>query len=97
VLNKQFAAWEDIARGLVEYKAQRAYIYTATRTTAGIDKLYIAILIQTELESLRGVVYLGRHYGVGHIKIGSKLLIYIYQGCALWKAFCDVVVLTANL
>ena len=66
-------------------------------TATGIEKLHIAIMIQTELQPLRGVVHLCRDHRVRHLQLGSQGLIDLHQRTAFGEALRDTVVLTAYL
>ena len=79
----EFRAGEDVLCGLVEHEAQRAHVDAVARPLAGIEKLHVAVLVQSELQSLRHVVDLGRHHGVGQFDFVGKLLIDIQQRCSL--------------
>ena len=68
----------------------------ATSST-GIHKLYVAVLVQSELQTLRGVVYFGRDYGIREMDVIGKLLIDVEQRSPLGEALRHVVVLTADL
>ena len=83
VLYEEFRAGEDVLCGLVEHEAQRAHVDAVARPLAGIEKLHVAVLVQSELQSLRHVVDLGRHHGVGQSDFVGKLLIDIQQRCSL--------------
>ena len=97
MLHKKFRPGENILCGLVEHEAQRAHVTAMARPFAGIHELYVAVLEQSELQSLRGIVHLGRHNGIGHAQLISEFLIDIQERCPFGKALGDVVILTADL
>lgn len=66
-------------------------------TFAGIEKLYVAILEEPELEALRGIIHFCRDNGIRKVELVGILLINFYQRCSLWEALRDVVVFTADL
>ena len=66
MLYKEPAGREEVCRGFVEHKAQRPHIDASSRSFAGVEKLYVAVLKESEFQSLRGVVDLGRDHGERH-------------------------------
>ena len=64
---------------------------------AGIQKLHVAVLVEAELQSLRGIVHLGGNDGVGKLDVIGKLLINIEQRGSLWETLRHIVVLAAYL
>jgi phenylalanyl-tRNA synthetase beta chain len=51
-LIEELGAGEDVLCSLVEHEAERPYIDTVAAALAGIQKLYVTVLIEPELESL---------------------------------------------
>ena len=59
MLDEELRAGEDVLRGLVEHEAQRPHIDAVAAASAGVEEFYVAILVEPELQSLRGVIYFG--------------------------------------
>ena len=97
MLDEELRAWEEVLCGLVEYEAQRAHIDAVASSNASVEEFHVAILIEPELQSLRGVVDVCRHNGEGHLQLVGKLLIDIEERSTLGETLGDVVVLTADL
>ena len=97
VLDEEFRAWKQILRGLVEQETQRAYIHPVTRSLAGIEELYVAVLVHPELQPLGYVVDFGGNNGIGKFDVVGKLLIHVEQRGSLGETLCHVVVLAADL
>ena len=68
-----------------------------TTALTSIHELYVTILEESELQTLRGIVYFCRYHGVGQIDFLGKLLINVEERSTLGETLGDVVVLTANL
>ena len=97
VLHKQLRTREQVLRSLVEQEAERAHISAMARAFTRIHKLDVAILEQTKLQPLRGVVHFSRHHGVRQLDVVGKLLIDIQQRSTLGKTLGSVVVFAAYL
>ena len=63
---KEPAGREEVCRGFVEHKAQRPHIDASPRAFAGVEKLHIAVLKESEFQSLRGIVDLCRDHWERH-------------------------------
>jgi hypothetical protein len=68
-----------------------------TRSLAGIEELYVAVLVHPELQPLGYVVDFGVNNGIGKFDVVGKLLIHVEQRGSLWETLCHVVVLAADL
>ena len=90
-------AWEEVLRGFVQHEAQGAYVGAVACSLACVEKLYVAVLVEAELEPLRGVVDQCGDDGVGHIELGGKGVVDFEERGALGKALGLVVVLAADL
>ena len=97
MLNEELGTWKYIAGGFVEHEAEGTHIDTMARTLAGIEKLYVAVLIKAELQSLRCIVDFGRNHGIRHLQLWGKLLIDVQERGSLGEALGLIVVLTADL
>ena len=75
MLNKELGAGKLVLSGLVEHEAERADIYAVAASLAGIHEFYVAVLVEPELQSLRGIVDFCRYHGVGQLDVFGKLLI----------------------
>ena len=87
---------KDVLRGLVEYEAKRTDIGTETRVVAHVNKLYVTVLPNTELESLRRVVHLGRDSGVGEVQL-RKGVEHLQQRDSLCETFGYTIILATYL
>ena len=97
MLNEELRAGEKVLCGLIEHEAQRAHINAVPCSFASVEEFHVAVLIEPELQSLRGVVDVCRHNGEGHLQFVGKLLINVEERSTLGETLGDVVVLTANL
>ena len=97
MFDEKLRTGEEVLRGLVEHKAERADIDPMARASAGVEELYVAVLVKPELQSLRGIVHLGRHHGEGKLDLLGKLLIDIEQRGSFREALRHIIVLAADL
>ena len=79
MFDEQFAAGEQILRCLVENEAERPHVGAVTASFAGVKKLHVPVLEQSELQSLRHVIHFCRHHGERQFYVFLKLLIDIQQ------------------
>ena len=63
----------------------------------GIQKLYVAVLEKSELQTFGSIVHFGRDHRVGQLYLISKLLIDVQQGGSFWETLGHIVVLAAYL
>ena len=80
MFDEEFRTREDILRGFVEQETERAHIGTVTRAGTGIQKLYLPVLKESELQTLGDIIDFGRNHGVRHLELVSEILIDIEQG-----------------
>ena len=79
VLDEQLALWKHVVGSLVEHEAERAHVDPMARTGAPVEELHVAVLVQTELQSLRCVVHPCRYHGVGQGYLRLETLVDINQ------------------
>jgi hypothetical protein len=69
VLDVKLAAREEVGSCLVEHKAEAAGIDAAPAGADDVEKLYLLVVIDAELQPLRHVVHLGGNNGVRVLKL----------------------------
>ena len=97
VLHEQLRTGKQILRSFVKEEAQTPDIHTMTTACTGIQKFHVAVLVKSELQSLRHVIHLCRHHRVGQLYLVLKLLVNVQQRGSFRETLCHVVVLAAYL
>jgi hypothetical protein len=97
VLHEQLRTRKQVLRSFVEYEAQTPDIHTMATAYAGIQKLYVAVLVKSELQSLRHVIHLCGYHWVGQMYLVLKLLVNVQQRGSFRETLGHVIVLAAYL
>ena len=95
MLHIQLAAWEEVLSRLVKQEAQRPEIHQARRVMGEVEKLDVAAVVNTELQSLRHIVDLGGDDGLRSVEL--KLRQHLKQSHAFLELFRRLVVDAINL
>jgi hypothetical protein len=78
MIHIQSTAWKEILCRLVKQETQRPEIHQSRRMVSKVEKLDIAAIVNTELQSLRHIVDLGRDDGIRPVEL--KLRQHLKQG-----------------
>jgi len=97
MLDEKLRTGENVAYSLIEYKTKGADVDSMTTSNTGIQKLYVAILENSKLETLRHVVYLGGNDREWKLDLIFQVFVYIEQRNPFWVTSGYVDVLAAYL
>ena len=95
MFHAQLTVRKQIPCGLIKQETQRAEIHQACRVMRKVEKLDITAIVNTELQSLRHVVYHGGDDGKRLVEI--KLRQHLKQGRSFLEFLCCASVDAINL
>ena len=93
MFHKQFSLGKEFRDSLKQDKTKRTDISTHTGLISHIQKLYILIIIYSEIKSLGAIIDLGTHYLIRKIKIKTVINI---QKWASDREFFGIIVIFAT-
>ena len=95
MFHKQFSLGKEFRDSLKQDKTKRTDISTHTGLISHIQKLYILIIIYSEIKSLGAIIDLGTHYLIRKIKI--KTVINIQKWASDREFFINIIIFATYL